>query len=309
MNSSIKKVLSYVGFSLCLISTVFVFRYIQEYAVNIDYKQFQVSEIALGILLVFVFGTFNFLLAISWRRILRFLGVYINQDDASEIYGLSQLVKYVPGNILHLTGRQALGMSMGLPGFRVAKSIVWELGLLACSGTFFILLVLPLRLETISVFWATVSFVAVLVIATALVKKLFGTALMHALLLQILFLTLTGVNFVVVLRTLSSPVIPISNIQLIAAYIVAWLIGLVTPGAPAGAGIRELVLMFLLGAYFSEPQLLASVLITRFITVGGDFIFFLIAISKKKYNWRFSKEKSEQRCSENQVIEKKTMVR
>ncbi|MEM1254273.1 MAG: hypothetical protein AAGI69_17725 [Cyanobacteria bacterium P01_H01_bin.21] len=286
MNFTFKKALNYIGFCLCLVSTFFVSKYIQKYISDIDYSQFGSLEIAIGLCLILTYGAFNLILAIVWKHILNHLEVKISSYDSAKIYGRSQLIKYVPGNILHLTGRQALGMSIGLPSLRVAKSIVLELGLSAFAGCFFFILVLPLRWAFVPAFLSTIGFVAAIVGTSFLVKKLFGSALNRAFLWQLVFLTLTGLNFVVVLNivTAESPT-SLNSLQLSGAYTVAWLIGLVTPGAPAGAGIRELVLMFLLGDHYTESKLLASVLLTRLITIGGDLVFFLAFVFIKQSSW------------------------
>jgi uncharacterized membrane protein YbhN (UPF0104 family) len=64
---------------------------------------------------------------------------------------------------------------------------------------------------------------------------------------------------------------------LCSAYVVAWLIGLVTPGAPAGVGVRELILVFLLQGLVGESELLLTVVLGRVVTVTGDFLFFLVS--------------------------------
>jgi uncharacterized membrane protein YbhN (UPF0104 family) len=61
------------------------------------------------------------------------------------------------------------------------------------------------------------------------------------------------------------------------AYVVAWLAGLVTPGAPAGVGVREMVLIFLLGHAIPETELLPAVVVSRLVTVAGDVLFFAAA--------------------------------
>jgi len=61
------------------------------------------------------------------------------------------------------------------------------------------------------------------------------------------------------------------------AYVLAWLAGFVTPGAPAGLGIRELVLLFLLQGLVGGPDLLLVILLGRVITVSGDLVFFILA--------------------------------
>ena len=64
---------------------------------------------------------------------------------------------------------------------------------------------------------------------------------------------------------------------LCGAYVIAWLAGLVTPGAPAGIGVREAVLLFLLGNVLPHADLLLAVLIGRMVTVFGDTIYFAIS--------------------------------
>ncbi|MGD9700712.1 hypothetical protein [Acinetobacter sp.] len=59
---------------------------------------------------------------------------------------------------------------------------------------------------------------------------------------------------------------------------VAWLVGLITPGAPAGVGVREMVLLFLLGDQIAHLNLLLAVLLGRIVTMGGDLLFFIISI-------------------------------
>ncbi len=64
-------------------------------------------------------------------------------------------------------------------------------------------------------------------------------------------------------------------IGLVGAFVISWLVGLITPGAPAGVGVRELVLLFLLKGVVAEVDLLLAVALGRVITVIGDFLFFL----------------------------------
>jgi uncharacterized membrane protein YbhN (UPF0104 family) len=62
------------------------------------------------------------------------------------------------------------------------------------------------------------------------------------------------------------------------AFVITWLAGSVTPGAPAGIGVRELVLLFLLKGLVLESDLLLAVLLSRVVTVAGDVLFFLAAL-------------------------------
>ena len=62
------------------------------------------------------------------------------------------------------------------------------------------------------------------------------------------------------------------------AYVIAWLAGLVTPGAPAGVGIREIVLYAILHPFINEADLLTAIVFGRIITVVGDVLFYILAL-------------------------------
>jgi uncharacterized membrane protein YbhN (UPF0104 family) len=56
------------------------------------------------------------------------------------------------------------------------------------------------------------------------------------------------------------------------------LAGLITPGAPAGVGIREFVLYAILHPFVNEADLLAAIIFGRIITVVGDILFYILAL-------------------------------
>ena len=102
---------------------------------------------------------------------------------------------------------------------------------------------------------------------------------------QVVFLTISGTTFFLVVLTASPSEISLVYFPLIVgAFIASWLFGLITPGLPAGLGLREAGLLFFLENYFSNEVLITAVLLMRVITVCGDIIFFFISamfLSKK----------------------------
>jgi uncharacterized membrane protein YbhN (UPF0104 family) len=64
--------------------------------------------------------------------------------------------------------------------------------------------------------------------------------------------------------------------------VVAWLIGLITPGAPAGAGVRELVLYALLRTSIPQTDLLYVIVIGRIVTILGDVVFYGMSLVMSK---------------------------
>jgi len=283
MNSSWKRWLHILGGSLGLLGVVFVVFRLFSHSKTIDFSRFGMYEWMIICFLSFAYGSSNLLLTRAWQLLMLYFGVDVKNRLAVKIYGLSQLAKYIPGNIFHLAGRQALGMAAGLPTKELAKSAIWELGSIAVAGAFFWILVVPLVWPTTSVLIAVSFFVAMLICASLFARKIFSGIVSFALILQIIFLFVSGLIFVALLSFVFDVNISISLLPaLCAAFVVAWLAGFLVPGAPAGVGVRELVLLFLLKSVVIESDLLVAIVFGRIITVCGDFFYFLFSLFIKK---------------------------
>jgi len=229
--------------------------------------------------LMLIYGLANIMVALAWRNLLVYFGATTSRLWAVKIYGLSQLAKYIPGNIMHLASRQAMGQAVGISGWTLAKASVWDLGLMSITGAFFSILILPQFLPIVSLSIAAISFVGILLILVLGLNRYMGLAITRAFGWYAVFLMISSMVFVGVLtQTMSEGSIQLSLVLLYSgAFVVAWLVGLVTPGAPAGIGVRELVLVMLLKGLVPESDLLLAVLLSRIVTVGGDVLFFLMA--------------------------------
>ena len=62
---------------------------------------------------------------------------------------------------------------------------------------------------------------------------------------------------------------------LIAAFALAWVAGFFAPGAPAGLGIREALMLLVLRAAYSPPDALLLVVGMRLATIFADVAIFL----------------------------------
>lgn len=286
--TKIKLVLSLLGGALSLFGVFFMVTRLVSYIEQIDLQRFHLLDFMLIALFMIIYALMNLALTLAWRNIIDFLGISLIFPQAVYLYGVSQLAKYVPGNVFHIAGRQALGMAAGVPGWALVKSSIWELGLLSFAGALFGILALPLWLEKMPFFIGVLLFGFVLFIVGAGLSRMISRFIGRAFCWQVLFLFMSGVVFVGILAILSPGDLN-SQIVLegIGAFVVAWLIGLLTPGAPAGLGVRELVLMFLLKGLIGEADLVLAVIVGRVITVAGDFLFCLGAlVLGKKLNPR-----------------------
>jgi len=268
---------------LGLSGVVFVVVQLNTYSDQIDLDRFNATSWFFITMLAILYGTANALLVRAWWHLLDHFGIKVKSRWATKTFGMAQLAKYVPGNIFHLAGRQALGMADGLPGLALAKSVMWELGLFACAGAFF-------GGVAATLIWAELSwpillsaFLAISLGSIAALRRFWSPAIGTAFACQIFFLTISSAVFVGTLA-ISAPlsVTFSAYVTICAAYIIAWLAGLVTPGAPAGVGVRELILLFLLKGMVNESDLLLAVVLGRFVTVLGDFLFFVYAYFSPK---------------------------
>jgi glycosyltransferase 2 family protein len=283
MLAGMKKYMHWFGSAVAVIGIFFVAIRLRDYSSQIDFKDFgqEIWWVVGGCAVAYSIA--NNLMALAWWNLLVQFGAVTPRRWAIRTYGISQLAKYVPGNIFHLAGRQAMGMAAGVSGWSLAKSTFWELGMLAIAGSLFGALVLPLLVTWLPLQLGLIAFVLALAVVAVAFAMYFGPAALRAFGLYVTFVTISGVLFVCLIEMIFPSAITSSSswIVLCSAYIVAWLIGLVTPGAPAGVGVRELILVFLLHGLVGENELVLTVVLGRVVTVTGDFLFFVVSWLQK----------------------------
>lgn len=274
-----KKTLNWLGGLLALLGCIFVFYRLYTYWEQVDLSSFSIFNWLIIFCLVIFYSTANILLVVAWQNLLEMLNVKVTFRFAMYAYGVSQLAKYLPGNIFHLAGRQSIGAAVGLPNWPLAKSSIWELAIITITASLFGTLVLPQIIAGFSIHLSGLIFSFTVLSIIIITKHLFNKFISLAIANYVLFLACSGFTFVAVIGLIINPgklTLELA-ISICGAYIIAWIAGLVTPGAPAGIGVRELVLLFTLQQYISESHLLTVLIIGRMITCGGDLVLYLIA--------------------------------
>ena len=105
--------LNRIGALFGVAGVVFVALRLASYADEIDAAGIGPGGYLALLSLAIVYGASNLLLALGWWRLLRCLGVTAARGWALRAYAISQLAKYVPGNIFQFAGRQAIGVAAG----------------------------------------------------------------------------------------------------------------------------------------------------------------------------------------------------
>jgi glycosyltransferase 2 family protein len=251
-----------------------------------------------------VYAASSHLLSKAWVRLLAYLGqTGINKSECSSIYARTQLAKYLPGNVFHLASRHVLTNQAGTRHGATAGAAVFEvIGLIgsACavsllgfvfkaslSGGVSVILYLGVLCGAISfpllVNWALgkVRSLKKLDIPAKRPKESLRSLLPVYSLYGSFFIVSGGILLWLVYLISGAARLQTAGIVL-TVYAAAWVAGFVTPGAPAGLGVREAVITVSLTGYIGESGSLLAALIFRMITVAGDLIFFLTSFFQRK---------------------------
>jgi uncharacterized membrane protein YbhN (UPF0104 family) len=227
--------------------------------------------------------------SISWltvRRLTDVIGLY----KAVRLYFISQLPKYLPGGIWAFPGRMVAYQRVGVERTKAVVSVFREvtalflggaaialLGLaggLPASGDLRLLLgigaagsILVLLLTQTPWFWRLLSSIPILRSSSLPILEISAADislswLPSAFLMSCLFWLALGVGFRYLVMAIS-PGVSISWIGASSAFAFAWCVGFVFVFVPAGLGVREAVLAFLLSRFLSEGDALAVALLAR----------------------------------------------
>jgi glycosyltransferase 2 family protein len=219
--------------------------------------------------------------------------------DVMMLYGQSHVAKYIPGNIAQVLQRQLLGAKMGWSQISIAVASFLEI-ILAVSGV--LVLVLLFGLNDISrivglefatgpfifglaglllagpwIFFAIahrLPFLPAFLNAKDLKEFAFGSAIPVGFFLLMLFFALKAVIFWFLGHSLSIEGATGNLLQVSAAFLVAWLGGYLALGAPGGIGVREALIVLLLGPVLGDLNAAFLATAFRVVNVTGDLIFF-----------------------------------
>lgn len=263
------------GLALSLAGLGFIFINLNKIEFGKQISGLTAAQMATAAALCMGYALANTLVAFGWCMILRDFGGHLASWRSQIIFARSNLLKYVPGNIFHLAGRQVLAMRMGVPGWASAKSISVETVLLiVSSGIVSGLLLLALKIG--AVLAGVVTLLGVAAAAFLLGRSRFRRSGISALLFA-LYHIIGAILFLILLIVLAGPQVSmVSALKIVLAYIASWSAGMLTPGAPAGLGVREAALIGMLRGDFGENNMLVTaVVLARGVSIVADVTYFL----------------------------------
>ncbi len=239
----------------------------------------------------------TFILAFNWRYIVLLLSDNkCSKGFFLKVYFESVLAKYIPSNVMHLAARHYHLKRKGFSHQTAFLSNVLELALVIISSAIIIMpaifsqkMVLP---DTIveNKSWLGLLITGGTIFSAAVLIyycRKNGKVSPLQMLVQVIrimslygaFLILSGLIFSYISSCVISEWSWASMPVFMFAYVCAWSIGLVTPGAPGGLGVREVMLVVLLGGYAQRPEILLAALLFRMASVTGELLGFVFARS------------------------------
>jgi hypothetical protein len=278
--SKLNQLLNWAGFATGIVGVVFVLFRLSGFWHQMDISSLFARSMPFLTTLILIYGAANLLMAMAWREILKHFNIHTSVKWAIQTYGIAQIGKYIPGNIFQFAGRQAIGQSAGLEAKPLAKSAVWEIGLLAFTGLLFPVLSVPLFWDQMTYSVSLLLFLLESGVAFLILNYWIGNHIGSALIYEWVFLVIAGLVFNGVLMMTTSATLG-SNVSIMGiagVYVLAWLAGMLTPGAPAGIGVREVVFLAMLHPVVRENELLKAIIIGRIVTISGDVVFYLFSM-------------------------------
>jgi hypothetical protein len=224
-----------------------------------------------------------------WQQLVKHFGGALPYREAFRVWAVSELGRYVPGKVLYVVARPALAARAGVRASVALASMATELALVMMSSAFFF--VLPLWTNAaLRARYGLLAGVVLLGLAVLIHPRVLGPLLnwglrrlgrdeMHVRLrggefLRLLGLCLAlwagmGLAFFLFARSLW-PGLSWQALPLVAgAYALAWTLGLATLVSPGGLGVREAILLALLGPVLPPSGAVVVALASRvWITIA-----------------------------------------
>ncbi len=231
--------------------------------------------------------------AMVWRALLADLGSRLPIRTALHVFFLGQLGKYLPGSVFAVAAQMELGRDQGVSRSRVGTASLVFMGVLTATGLlvaaavlpltspdalrtyYWILLVLPIGLVCLAppVLTRLVQVLLRVLRREPLERPLSWTGLGAAVGWALAMWVAYGVQILLLLR--SQPRTGDGSLPLLAlgGFALAWTVGFLFLLAPAGAVLREGVLVIALAPVLDRPAATAVAVVSRAVMTLGDLLW------------------------------------
>jgi len=234
--------------------------------------------------------------AMSWRGVMRSVGVPLPLIPALRVFGVSQLGKYVPGSVWPVLAQvelmRARGASRAHTGTASLAAMVVGIVTSAGIGT---TLVIAVDEELRRQYWYVIGVVLlgavvllppvltrVLVLLERLLRRQFRpprigwAGMVTATAWSCAMWGAFGLHLWVLGRGLGADML--TPAQATGAFALSWVVGFLVVLAPAGVGVREAIVVLVLTPVMSEGDALALAVVSRVLLTAVDGAAGLVAL-------------------------------
>ncbi len=297
-NAKLVRWVKTAGSALAIVSVIFIAALFWKERDVISTFQPSGARLAALAFSALAYGLLGWVLADAWRQLLIWSGEsHVSISDTRRIYAQTQIAKYIPGNIAQFAGRQIMGRQAGWTHIGLLLSTIFELLTLVCVGAAITAIGVAAGSYSETNILGSIGVVALLIVASLIflrigprlfIKRWPDTAhrlanlklsqLWPVAIYHIIFFITSGLLLVLVTTATIGDPLPYERWPaLVALFSVAWIISTLTPGAPSGIGVRELVLVAGLMPITATGTAILVATLWRAVTISGDLLFFLVA--------------------------------
>lgn len=236
-----------------------------------------------------------------WFALLTGLGVRAGRRDAAEVFFVSQLGKYIPGSVWPVLAQVQLGVRWGAPRRVMLGANILLLVVVTTTGILVGGVLLPWSSpDGLRRYWWLLAMLPPLLVllhpraVMATINRLLEWAgrerldarvsrsgMARALLWGVVAWILLG-SHLLILMTAYGPIGPVEAVAAVGGMGLAWAAGLAFIPAPAGAGVREAVLVLTLGPFVGAAAALAVALASRVLLLIADVALAGISVGLRR---------------------------
>jgi hypothetical protein len=240
--------------------------------------------------------------AFCWRALLAALGSPMPTRLSLHVFFVGQIGKYLPGNVWAVAAQAELARDRGVPRSRIVTAGLIFLGVLTATGLLVAAAVLPFASPDVlrTYGWALLALpVGVVALAPPVLDRLVRTALktlrrplpeapldgrqvLAAVGWALVMWAFYGIHLVPLV--LAQPHDQGHHLLLVSTggYALAWTAGFLFVVAPAGAGVREAILVLALAGIAKQPEATAVALLSRGVQTLGDVVWAAVGYALKQ---------------------------
>jgi uncharacterized membrane protein YbhN (UPF0104 family) len=237
-----------------------------------------------------------------WRSLLAALGSPMPLRLSLHVFFVGQIGKYLPGNVFAVAAQAELARDHGVPRSRIVTAGLVFLGVLTATGLLVAAAVLPFASPDVlrSYGWVLLGLpIGVVVLAPPVLDRLVrfalrtlrrplpdrpldGRQVLAAVGWALVMWGCYGLHLMPLV--LAQPHDSGRHLLLVSTggYALAWTAGFLFVVAPAGAGVREAILVLALAGIARQPEATAVALLSRGVQTLGDVVWAAVGFALRR---------------------------